>query len=145
MSNPRYSWWGYVKSMIRKYPERKEHLASLHEVSLTSSLTGIPHGSKLSDPTANIALKQLPFNVQREFDAVDKAIQATKRFRDGSDRIKLIRLVFWDKSHTISGAAMQIPCSYDTAQNWHCEFIRLTALNYGLLSLEEYEKYKKFT
>lgn len=23
MSRPRYGWWGYVKSMIRKYPERR--------------------------------------------------------------------------------------------------------------------------
>lgn len=23
MSKPRYSWWGYVKDMIRKYPDRK--------------------------------------------------------------------------------------------------------------------------
>ena len=22
MSKPRYAWWGYVKDMIRKYPDR---------------------------------------------------------------------------------------------------------------------------
>lgn len=56
--------------------------------------------------------------------AVELAIQETEELTAGADRLKVVRLVLWKGSHTIAGAAMQIPCSERTAQRYHADFIR---------------------
>ena len=93
----------------------------------------MPGGGSLSNPTATAALRELsPIN-QKEHDAVRRAIAETRRYKDGQDRLAIIRLVFWDKSHTLSGAALAVSCSWRTAAEWHRQFIRLVANNFGLL------------
>lgn len=104
MSNPRYSWWGYVKDMIRKYPGRQ--------------------GKKLTGTAL------------REFRAVQAAIEETERKEDGQARLAVVDLVLWQGKRSISGAALEIPCSERTAQQWHADFIREVARNFrcnGLL------------
>lgn len=142
MSNPRYDWWSYVKGMIRRYPDLKQQYDALHEAGITAPLTGMPRGNNISNPTANAALRELPPIHQKEYEAVYKAIEATKQHKNGKDRLKVIELVFWKESHTLTGAAMQVPCSYDTAKEWHREFIRLTAYLFGLLPEQEYARLK---
>lgn len=133
MSNPRYDWWPYVKGMIRRYPDLKRQYDALHETGTTAPLTGMPRGNSVSNPTADAALRELPPIHQKEYEAVRKAVEATRQRKDGTDRLKVIQLVLWDKSHTLVGAAMKVPCSERTAQEWHREFIRLVAQNFGLL------------
>ena len=133
MSKPHYDWWGYVKGMIRRYPALKDELSGLRSTSETANYSGMPGGSGPSRTTELTAIRELPTNKQREYEAVRRAIATTERYRDGQDRLKVIRLVFWDGTHTLEGAALQVPCSFWTAQNWHCEFIRLVASYYGFL------------
>lgn len=140
MSKYRYGWWGYVKYMIRRYPDLKSEYDSLRDTKITAEITVIPGGGGVSNPTENAALRELTPQKQKEYDAVCSAIIATRMYKNGEDRLKVIRLVFWDKSHTLEGSAMQVPCSYYTACNWHREFIYLTALKYGFISAEEYNK-----
>lgn len=68
-----------------------------------------------------------------ENDAVCKAVIETAPLQDGEERLKFIRLVFWDKTHTLEGAAMAVNCSDRTARRWHTDFIKRVARNYGLL------------
>lgn len=142
MSSPRYDWWSYVKSMIRRYPDLKQQYEALHEIRITAQITGMPRGNNVSNPTANATLRELSPVNQKEFEAVHKAIEATRSYKNGADRLKVIDLVFWERSHTLAGAAMYVPCSYDTAKVWHREFIRLTAFLFGLLPEQEYTELK---
>lgn len=68
-----------------------------------------------------------------ENNAVRKAVSGTAHLQDGEERLKFIRLVFWDKTHTLEGAAMEANCSDRTARRWHTDFIKCVARNYGLL------------
>ena len=106
MSTPRYTWWGYVKSIIRRYPRL------CRENPAPESVGG------------------------REKQAVEQAIERTRRRRDGEERLRLIELVFWKESHTLAGAALCCHVSERTARRWHGEFIRLAALCFGLLDPE---------
>ena len=101
MSKPRYSWWGYVKAIIRRY-----------------------------EPTCH---KELHGVALRESCAVSAAVCETGELLDGGDRLKLVQLIFWDKTHTLEGAALAVNCSERTARRWHTEFIRCVAKHYGLL------------
>lgn len=134
MSTPRYDWWTYVKGMIRRYPDLCAQQESLHEPCLTYVSDGMPHGrGNTSDPVANTALRELPDINRRELEAVRQAVEETRTLKDGAERMKMIRLVFWDRTHTLEGAAMELHWSARKLVEWHGEFIRCVAKKFGLL------------
>lgn len=133
MSRPRYGWWGYVKDMIRRYPSLKEEFEDLHTFAVTPSYGGTVGGGGVSRATEDVAVRELPSNKQREYEAVRRAIAATERMAAGRDRLRVIELVFWKRSHTLDGAALMIPCSYRTARRYHAEFIMLVASFFGFM------------
>lgn len=98
MSKPRYGWWGYVKDMIRRYP------------------------NGCNDD---------------ERSAVQAAVEQTTVLCDGADRLKVINLVYFQKIRTLSGAAAQIPCSYETAKRWQQQFIKAVAANFRCKGLKD--------
>ena len=124
MSRSRNDWWEYVKRVIREYPSLKREHDAIYEVGITASYSGMPHGSNPGDPTYSAAIKEMERNKQRRYDAVRLAIAETEHYKNGRDRLKIIELVHWKQTHTIAGAAMQIPCSERTALTYHGEFIR---------------------
>lgn len=136
MSRPRYDWWPYVKGMIRRYPALKAELQELHTQSVTSNYSGVSVRSGSSRTAEVTAIRELPTTKQREYEAVRQAIAATERMAASRDRLRIIDLVFWKRSHTLSGAALTIPCHYNTAQKYHADFILAVAAFYGLLDGE---------
>ena len=134
MSQPRYDWWGYVKGMIRRCPLLCATQKELHEVSLSSCLSIASHvNGNHSDPTSNAALRELPAINLREMDAVQHAIADTRTLKNSKERMQMIRMVFWEKSYTVSGAATKLGYSERIVVQWHGDFIRLTAHHFGLL------------
>ena len=132
MSTPRHDWWPYVKGMIRRYPELCTKEAELRDTTITPSYEGIP-GGRRSDKTANAALRELPEINRRELDAVRKAIRDTETMTNGKERLELVNLVMWKHSHTVFGASLRLSISERTAKQWHGDFIREVAKNFGLL------------
>lgn len=65
--------------------------------------------------------------------AVQDAIGATERVKDGKARLNLIRMVLWDGTHTIEGAALEIPCSRSLAAKWQRAFFEEVARSRALL------------
>lgn len=134
MSKPRYDWWSYVKGMIRRYPELCAKEKALRETCLSPKLSGQPGGKgRASDPTADAALRELPEINRRELEAVRRAIEETRRLDTGEERFRMIRLVFWDRTHTLEDTAVQFHIAYITACRWHREFIYMVAAKFGLL------------
>mgnify|MGYP007053692217 CR=1 FL=1 len=116
-----------MKNMIRAYPGLRKEYDDLHQQSITANMSGMPGGGAVSRGTENIALKELPKMQQMEYDAVRKAIAVTEKMRNGAERLKIINLVFWKNSHTLQGAAMAVPISYETAVEYHRDFIMIAA------------------
>lgn len=133
MSKPRYDWWTYVKGMIRRYPALCREYGEIHTMPMTVSYTDHIGGGDVSRSTEAVAIRELPTTKQREYEAVRRAVETTGRYRNGADRLKVIKLVLWDRSHTLDGAAMMVPCSIATAKRWHREFIIMAASYYGLM------------
>lgn len=144
MSKPRYKWWGYVKNVIRAYPGLKQEYEELHRQSVTANMSGMPGTGGVSRGTEDIAIRELPKPKQMEYDAVRKTIEATERMRTGQDRMKLMSLVFWKQSHTLQGAAMAVNVSYDTAIDYHGDFIMMVAFFRDLITYEELKEHQKF-
>lgn len=134
MSTPRYDWWPYVKGMIRRYPELCRQETDLHTTAVTPNYGGAPggHGGR-SDPVANAALRTLPEINRREMDAVRAAIRYIEGLPSGRERMELVKLYYWKRSHTLVGAANAIHVSEKTALRWNRELILQVAKNFGLL------------
>lgn len=138
MSTPRYGWWSYVKNMIRRYPDLAEEYAALHEQGVTPAYSRMPQGGGEGRPLEEVAIRELPGVKQREYEAVHKAIQVTKRYQNGKERLAVVKYVFWDghKGRSLlAEAAKKGHCSYYTAQNYHRDFIMLVASSFGLLDV----------
>lgn len=133
MSKTRFIWWGYVKAMIRRYPELKAEYDTLMEQAITPYYGGIRGANIPGRPVEKAISKTLGKNDQRELDAVLTAIQETKRRRGGQERLMLIDLVFWRRSKTLQGAAIELHVSGRTARRWHEDFIKAVAKHFGLL------------
>lgn len=67
---------------------------------------------------------------ENERAAVEAAILETERMRSGADRLNIVRMVLLRGSHTLAGAALEIPCSERTAQRYHADFIRAVGRNF---------------
>lgn len=133
MSKPRYGWWSYAKYMVRQYPELKREYNLLHDQNITADPTRIP-GHSLARPTENTAARQLPPGRQREYEAVHKAIEQTKRLKNGEIRLAVIDMVLWKGTHNVDGAAMKLYICEKTARQYHGDFIRQVGFCYGFES-----------
>lgn len=133
MSRTRYGWWGYVKDMIRRYPELCRELEDLHTMPVTAQIKAVGGSSGAGRRSEIVAIRELPYTRQREYAAVRRAIEVTKKYNIGAEIINLIDLVFWRQTHTLHGAAIKCNIAYITAARWHGDFIRLVAKNYGLM------------
>ncbi len=69
----------------------------------------------------------------RDYEALCAAIETTKQMADGQSRLKVIKLLYWDKTHTLDGAALAVNCSRRTAASWQRQFFEEVARNRGLL------------
>lgn len=144
MSKPRYGWWPYAKNMIRDYPKLCREWEELKTISATANYDQVGHGSGISKPTEQVALRLLSETKQKEFDAVRGAVQETQRGPDGEEKVKLIRERYWRRCRrNLYGAARMVGIEESTAWVWHGDFIRLVAVYYGLLSREEFDEIKK--
>lgn len=134
MSTPRYDWWPYVKGMIRRYPGLVEREKELHNTSISPVLSGLPRPiNSVSDPTGAAALRELPEINRKEMDAVREAIEETQAMRDGSERMRMIKMTFWSGRNTLDMIALRCHISYRTAIRWHSQFIKLVAKKFGFL------------
>ncbi|MCD8005078.1 MAG: hypothetical protein LUE91_05440 [Oscillospiraceae bacterium] len=105
MSRKRYRWWGYVKAVLRIYPE---HCGTIQ---------------------AGGALQR---DDLREYEAVRKAIDAKEQDRDGAVTLEIIEMVYFKGSHTLQGAADAVGYSYGHAKRIQEGFLLLVARNLGL-------------
>lgn len=124
MSKPRYNWWGYAKAIVRSYPELKAEEEDLHQQKMTPTYDGMPKGTGDGRGLENNALRELPLCKQRELDAVRHALAITRNMPCGQARLRMIDLVYWQRSHTLDGAAYTIHVHPQTAKNWNGLFIR---------------------
>ena len=133
MSKPRYGWWPYVKSMIRRYPALKEQHDNMLRMQITPSYPGMTGGGGDGRGLENTVIRAMSQNSVRELDAVEAALAETERLMDNKARMTMIDLVFWKRTHTLDGVALTVHYSPRTVKQWHGDFIRCVAKHYGLM------------
>lgn len=66
-------------------------------------------------------------------DIVERTLSEIERMKDGRHRVELIRLTYFDRSHTLYGAAMTIPISERQAKKWNNALMMVMAEKMQLL------------
>ena len=71
---------------------------------------------------------------QRELEAVTAAIEEIKHMdeAEAKARLTMVRCFYWERSHTLEGAAMAAHISIATAWRYNGEIIRSVARGLGL-------------
>lgn len=129
MSKPKYWWYGNVLRTIRHYPILAEVKADKQGQSVTANYSGMPKGGGAGRTTENCAVRQLSPREEEELDAVRMAIDDIGRQRDGGEILKIVKLVDWEKTHTVDGSAMELHMHVNTAKSRRSRFIRAVAKN----------------
>lgn len=118
MSKPRYRWWGYVRAILRAYPELDARFASDCE-------------RLLRKPRHRLTQEQ------REYIAVRRAIEQTEMQDAGKEHMRFIAaLYFGEAPRRIDRTYQRHHISEATAWRWHREFVRRVARELGLLDGE---------
>lgn len=126
----RHIWYSYVRGMVRQFPALDKEIKQIEPPCLVRSAESARSaGSRVRRPTEGVVLRRAGSATRlREHDAVAYAISQAD-----PETLNLIRLVFWDSSHTLEGAALSMHISYGTAKNWVHEFLMDVAGRFGLL------------
>lgn len=133
MSKPRDRWWGYAKNCIRAYPVLKEKYGDIKAQNVIAGYSGMPRCSGNSRTIEKLALRELPQQEQREYDAVHNAIEATMLYDTGRERIELISAVYFgENTIKIDAAGANLHIAEATARRWHGDFVRLVGGYLGL-------------
>ena len=123
-----------MRNVLYSYPALKAQHDALHNPSLAVATVKIEQRGKASARvTENIALREMAPQDQREYDAVTQAIESTRRLKTGDERLTIIDMVFFRRTHTLYGAGRTIGYSYGQVKNFQSEFIVAVARNIGLL------------
>lgn len=64
---------------------------------------------------------------QRRVDIVEQTLESIGKMKYSNSKLQIIKMVYFDRSHTLYGAALQIPVSERTAQRWNTEVMELIA------------------
>lgn len=137
MSKPRYNWWSFALAIIRDYPQRCKDLKELHQQEMIADNNRTPGGGGASRITEGVAMRQLPPQEQREYDAVHKALQRTAGMKSAKARLDIVKLTMW-RGYTIPGAAMIVHETEQTTRRFRWQFIMLVGCTYGFITEAEY-------
>lgn len=135
-----------VEDIVKEYPALFAASWELRYTSRVSKLgerTGGKGRNQHSDPTANAALRELPPEAKRRFDAIRQAILQTHKHKDGLIRLKLIDLIYWKRTHTLAEAAHEVSYSKEQAAEIRFEFIQDVKKALGLSDCQGCRHYRK--
>lgn len=128
VSKPKEPWWGYVKNVIRRYPYYQKELKRLKESRITPSYSkggGVGRSCRKTEITA---LRSLQPRDQERYEAVEKALQKTRRMPDADLRLKFIEWTYFARNRiTLEHAAMRLYVSYPTILRWNKDFCYMVA------------------
>jgi len=119
----------FTKRMVRRYPSLGKKLQAIRSQSLTANYSGMHGGSDVSRTTESVALKDLPKDERRMYDAVKDALYVTGRSYHGKQKLSLIRQYYWRKNIGFNLICEDINISIQTGYYWNNEFLN-TVYNY---------------
>ena len=127
---------GFILWELEHYPENKRQLERFKYDMITAkdyTIDGQPRQTGAGDPTAR-KVEQLESSAYiRQTEQTLEAIERVLR-RQPPEKRKAVELMYWRRTHTATGAGMEIGASKSTVYNWIDDIVVQTAKELGFLS-----------
>lgn len=113
-----------ARHALRVYPRLKRKQAEAAGQQITPEYGGVVVQHGASRTTEDAALRStLSADELRIIEAVEMAVAMQERQPNGAERLKMIRLVYWQRTHTLAGAALECHYSEEAVKRWNLELL----------------------
>lgn len=132
--NPRIK--SYVEWQLEHYHEDKKQLEEIKGAMMppiTTSISGMPHGSGVGQPTEDAAIRMASSAYIQSTERSVMAIEHTLQKCDNTSRM-LIDMVYWRRTMTVTGAAAKCNMSQMGAYKRINKVLTGIAFEMGLIS-----------
>jgi len=118
------SWRSEARAALRAYPKIKRKQADMSGQQITPVYGGAPVQHSASRVTEDVALRSaLTEREENIISAVEFAMAMQSRYYNADARQRMVRLVYWARTHTMQGAAMEVGYNINTVKSWNTEIL----------------------
>ena len=144
MSQRGHWWWGAIQAALRLYPELRQRYGT-PDNRVTAQYTAQTSCGGAGRVVKQLAMERLSDGDYAVYMAISDAVRETARMGTGDARLAIIDLVYWRRTRTLQGAALDVGYSYDRAKDFHMEFIRLVAYHMGYIPRNKIKRKRNVT
>lgn len=117
------SWRSEARRALRDYPRIKRRQAD-NEMQITPVYGGAAVQHSASRTTENVALRStLTDREENVISAVEFMVAMQSRYYNSDARMKMLSLVYFRRTHTMQGAAMEVGYNINTVKSWNTEML----------------------
>lgn len=131
------TWYGKAKEIAREYIRNTRELAAIRDAGGGRREAVASSKGKASRPTEAAVMKILESEraayLERATGAVEYAMEKVLEKPNGYETIKMYRLLYEKKTHSLAGAALELHIGYETAKRWNRYFLRMIAEKMGYI------------
>ena len=118
------SWRGEARKALRDYPRIKKRQSLLTSQQITPVYGGAAVQHSASRTTEDVALRTtLTEREENVISAVEFMLNMQSRYYNADARMRMVRLVYWARTHTLQGAAMEVGYNINTVKAWNTEML----------------------
>lgn len=138
------AWIDKARVVAKEYRTNCKELQQIIEAetfTFSGNAIGTIKGNKISKPV-EIAVEQRLMQerkayLEKAINAVNYAMEQVLQKPNGADTLNLFNMVYWNRSHTLYGAAFTVGISEATAKRYNRFFLKMLAVAMGYLKLNE--------
>ena len=116
-------WRNEARRALRDYPRIKRRQGD-NEMQITPVYGGAAVQHSASRTTENVALRStLTDREENVISAVEFMVAMQSRYYNADARMKMLSLVYFRRTHTMQGAAMEVGYNINTVKSWNTEML----------------------
>ena len=116
-------WRAEARRALRDYPRIKRRQGD-NEMQITPVYGGAAVQHSASRTTENVALRStLTEREENIISAVEFMVAMQSRYYNAEARMKMLSLVYFRRTHTMQGAAMEVGYNINTVKSWNTEML----------------------
>ena len=117
-------WRAEARRALRDYPRIKRRQGETGEMQITPMYGGAAVQHSASRTTENVALRStLTEREENVISAVEFMMAMQSRYYNADARKQMLSLVYFRRTHTMQGAAMEVGYNINTVKSWNTEML----------------------
>ena len=118
------SWRSEARKALREYPRIKKRQNALTSQQITPVYGGAAVQHSASRVTEDVALRSaLTEREENIVSAVEFMLAMQSRYYNAEARLRMLKLVYWQQTHTMQGAAKEVGYNINTVKAWNTEML----------------------